>query len=238
MKTFKDLKVKIFADGANINDFKELSKLPYIKGFTTNPSLMRRAGITDYYSFIKEVLPVTEDKPVSFEVISDDFKEMERQALKLNEFGENVYVKIPIMNTKGKSSIPLIGDLIRRKVKLNITAILTLTQVRNLSAVLVSGVPTIVSVFAGRIADTGSNPIPVMRKSVKILKRFRDVELLWASPRELLNIFHAEEVGCDIITVLPSILKKLKYIAYDLNRFSLDTVKMFYDDAVSSGLSL
>lgn len=238
MKKVEDLKIKIFSDGAKLEDFKALGSLPYIKGFTTNPSLMRKAGVTDYEAFIKEVMPVVGDKPVSFEVIGDDFAEMKRQAMKLCKYGENIYVKIPIMNTKGESTVPLIGELAQNGVKINITAILTLKQVTELSKVLVDGVPSIVSVFAGRIADTGVDPLPVMRESREILKDNKGAELLWASPRELLNIFHAEEVGCHIITVLPEILKKLSFVGYDLHSFSLDTVKMFYNDATSSGLKL
>ncbi len=234
----KDLKIKIFSDGANIEDFKSLVSIPYIKGFTTNPSLMRKAGVTDYEKFIREVLPVVGNKPVSFEVISDDFAEMKKQALKLSGYGGNIYVKIPIMNTKGESSLPLVADLVREGIRLNITAILTVNQVKELSKVLIHKLPIIVSVFAGRIADTGIDPFPVMQKCLGILKGFKNVELLWASPRELLNIIQAEEAGCHIITILPVILKKLKYLGYDHHSFSLDTVKMFYDDAVSSGLLL
>lgn len=234
----EDLKVKIFADGAKIEDFKALGSLPYIKGFTTNPSLMRKAGVTDYEGFIKEVLPVVGDKPISFEVIGDDFDEMKRQAMKLCKFGENIYVKIPIMNTKGESTVPLVGELAQNGVKVNVTAIMTLVQVTDLSKVLVDRVPAVVSVFAGRIADTGIDPIPVMKQCREILNANKDAELLWASPRELLNIFHAEETGCDIITVLPEIIKKLSFVGYDLHNFSLDTVKMFFNDAVSSGLTL
>lgn len=238
MKKIEELRIKIFADGAKIDDFKALGSLPYIKGFTTNPTLMRKAGITDYEGFIKEVLPITGDKPVSFETIGDDFEEMKRQALKLSKFGPNVYVKIPIMNTKGQSSVPLIGELLKSGVKVNITAIMTMEQINELTTVLISGMPTVVSVFAGRIADTGVDPIPVMKEIKGKLKAFKDVELLWASPRELLNIYHAEEAGCEIITVIPDILKKLNFVGYDLHNFSLDTVKMFFNDAVSSGLSL
>jgi transaldolase len=238
MKKIQDLRIKIFADGAKIDDFKALGSLPYIKGFTTNPTLMKKAGITDYEGFIKEVLPIIGDKPVSFETIGDDFEEMKRQAVKLSKFGPNVYVKIPVMNTKGESSVPLVGELIKSGVKVNVTAVMTMEQINDLTKVLISGVPAVVSVFAGRIADTGVDPIPVMKEIKGILKGFKDVELLWASPRELLNIYHAEEAGCEIITVIPDILKKLDFVGYDLHNFSLDTVKMFFNDAVSSGLSL
>jgi len=238
MKRIEDLKIKIFCDGAKKEDFISLGKLPYIKGFTTNPTLMKKAGVTNYEKFVDEILPIVGDKPISLEVISDDFPEMKRQALKLSSLGENVYVKIPIMNTKAEPSIRLISELIKQGVQLNITAIMTLGQVQDLSEVLISGVPTVVSVFAGRIADTGVDPIVFMKKAHSVLKSKKGAELLWASPRELLNIFQAEETGCDIITVLPEILNKIRLVGYDLHKFSVDTVKMFYNDAVSSGLEL
>lgn len=238
MKRIEDLKIKIFCDGAQVSDFISLGKLNYIKGFTTNPSLMKKAGVNDYEKFVKEVLSVVGDKPISFEVISDNFMDMEEQALKLSAYGKNIYVKVPITNTKGDSAVELIGKIIRQKVKINITAVMTLDQIKELSRVLLSDVPTIVSVFAGRIADTGVDPVSFMKKAHSILRNFKKVELLWASPRELLNIFQAEEAGCNIITVLPDILKKIHLVGYDLDKFSLDTVKMFYDDAVASGLRL
>lgn len=238
MKRIEDLRVKIFSDGANIDDFKELGKLPYIKGFTSNPTLMKKAGITDYVSFIEEVLPIIEGKPISFEVIGDEFNEMKRQAKKLSSFSNNIYVKIPIMNTKGESSVPLISELVKSGVKVTVTAILDLRQVENVAKVLDTKTSAIVSVFAGRIADTGIEPVPIMKQAKEILKDLPNVELLWASPRELLNIFQADEVGCDIITVLPNILRKLRLVGYDLWEFSLDTVKMFYNDAILSGLKL
>lgn len=238
MTSIEDLRVKIFSDGADVDDFKRLSRLPYIKGFTTNPSLMRKAGVVDYESFIKEVLPIVDGKPISLEVISDEFEEMRRQALKLSGFGENVYVKIPITTTGGTPSTRLIDDLVHNGVKVNVTAILALEQVREVSGVLAGGEPVIVSVFAGRVADTGVDPVPFMKRAHKLLDGLPNAELLWASPRELLNIFHAEEAGCDIITVLPEILEKLKLVGYSLEEFSLDTVKMFYNDAVASELEL
>jgi len=238
MKRIEDLKIKIFCDGAKMEDFISMGRLPYIKGFTTNPSLMKKAGVTNYEKFVSEILPVVGNKPISLEVISDDFPEMKRQALKLSSFGKNIYVKIPIMNTKAESSISLISELVKEGVKLNITAVMTLEQVKDLSRVLISRVPTVVSIFAGRIADTGVDPIIFMKKARSILKSKKGTELLWASPRELLNIFQAEETGCDIITVLPEILKKIPLVGYGLHEFSLDTVKMFYNDAVSSGLEL
>jgi transaldolase len=238
MKKIEDLRIKIFCDGASSADFKELGKLPYIKGFTTNPSLMKKAGVTDYERFLKEIMPHTGGKPVSFEVIGDDFASMKDQALRLRTYGENVYVKIPITNTSSEPSQPLIAELLRAGVRLNITAITDLAQVEDLAGALVGVTPCIVSIFAGRIADTGIDPVPVMKKAKKALRRSPHVELLWASTRELLNIFQAEEAECDIITVLPDILKKLHLVGYDLKRCSLDTVKMFYNDGVSSGLKL
>lgn len=235
MKTIQDLRVKIFSDGAKIEDFKALSAQAFVKGFTTNPSLMNKAGVKDYAQFIEEVLPIVKEKPISFEVFSDDFKEMKRQALKLRGLGGNIYVKIPITNTKGESSLPLIKELTHGGMKINVTAILTLKQVEQVAAVLHAETPSVVSVFAGRIADTGIDPIPVMKQSKALLKSLLRAELLWASSRELLNIFHAEEAGSDIITVPPDLLKKISFIGYDLKQFSLDTVKMFYTDAVSSG---
>ncbi len=238
MKKIDGLRVKIFSDGANLDDFRRLCELPYIKGFTTNPSLMRKAGVVDYNKFIEEVLPIVNGKPISFEVISDEFDEMRRQAMKLSSFADNVYVKIPITNTRGESSIDLIDDLTHNKVKVNVTALLSLDQVEDVSKPLVGGEQAIVSVFAGRIADTGLDPIPIMKNAKGILTPLPNVELLWASPRELLNVFHAEEAGCDIITVLPEILDKIHLTGYDLREFSLDTVKMFYEDARKSGLAL
>ena len=236
--TIKDLKIKIFLDGAGIDDLRALGSLGYIRGFTTNPTLMRKSGIVDYEKFVREVLPLTKNKPVSFEVISDDFDQMRSQAIKLSKFGSNIYVKIPVMNTKGVPSLPLIDDLTRKGIKINVTAIMTLGQIADLAKVLTQKTPVILSVFAGRIADTGVDPVPIFKTARKILKNFKNIELLWASPRELLNIFQAEEVGCDIITVLPEILAKLHLIGCDLNDFSLETVKQFYNDAVSSGLAL
>lgn len=238
MPKIEELKIKIFSDGARIEDFRTFSNLPFVKGFTTNPSLMRSAGVVDYEGFISEVLPLINGKPISFEVISDDFNEMKRQAVKLSRFGDNIYVKIPIMNTKGVSSISLIADLIQKGIKINITAVMTLMQIKGLAEVFDKETPTIVSIFAGRIADTGIDPTIIVRQAREILKGFENIELLWASPRELLNIFQAEETGCHIITVLSELLKKIHLIDYDLHRFSLDTVKMFYNDAISSGFKI
>jgi transaldolase len=238
MRTIKDLKIKIFLDGAGIDDIKKMAGLGYIKGFTTNPTLMKKAGVTNYEKFLNEILPLAKEKPISFEVISDDFNEMRAQAIKLSKFGDNVYVKIPITNTKGVSSLPIINDLTQSAVKVNVTAMMNLRQVQDLIRIVNPKAPMILSVFAGRIADTGIDPVPVMKECHNLLKSFKNAELLWASPRELLNIFQAEDAGCDIITVPPEILAKLKMIGYDLNNYSIDTVKQFYNDAVSSGLAL
>lgn len=238
MKTLQDLKIKIFTDGAELADFRKFAQVPYIAGYTTNPTLMKKAGVKDYEKFVAEVMPLVGSKPVSFEVIADEFDEMKRQALKLTAIAANVYVKIPITNTKGQPSAPLVADLSHRGVKLNVTAILTLEDVERIAKALCGGAPAIVSVFAGRIADTGRDPMPIMRQAKAILKGMPGVELLWASPRELLNIFHAEEAGCEIITVQPNILDKVNLIGFDLASYSLDTVKMFYNDAAASGLSL
>ena len=233
-----DLKIKVFADGADLGGILELTMNPLIKGFTTNPTLMNKAGVTDYEKFAREVLGTIASFPISFEVVADDFAEMGRQARKLASWGENVYVKIPITNTNGESSADLIKELASEGLKLNVTAILSLGQVRTVEAALNVDVPAVVSVFAGRIADTGVDPIPLMTESKKILEVKPHAELLWASPREILNIVQADQVGCDIITVTHDLLKKLTGLGRDLEDLSLDTVKMFYNDATSSGLSL
>ena len=238
MDKLKDLKVKIFADGANKKDMLEMYSKEFIKGLTTNPSLMKKEGIKDYKNFCVDILKSIKDKPISFEVFSDDFIEMERQALIISSWGENVYVKIPITNTKKETCYKTIEKLSKHKVKLNITAIMTLQQVEEVASVLVPSVPSYVSVFAGRIADTAVDPLPLMTKTVSILKALPDCELIWASPRELLNIFQADSIGCHIITVTNDILKKLPLINRDLNEFSLDTVKMFYNDAIDAGYKL
>lgn len=238
MRALKELKIKIFLDGAGIEDIKKMAGFDYIKGFTTNPTLMKKAGVLDYQKFVRDLLPLTRGKPVSFEVISDDFSEMRAQAIKLSKFGENVYVKIPITNTKGEPSLSLIGDLTQSGVKVNVTAMMNAGQVSDLINAATPKAPMVVSVFAGRVADTGIDPVPVMRECRNLLRDIKNIELLWASPRELLNIFQAEDAGCDIITVMPEILTKARLIGYDLNSYSLDTVKQFYNDAVSSGLSL
>ena len=238
MKKVEDLKVQIFADGADKAGMLEMYAKPYIKGLTTNPTLMKKAGITDYRAFCKDILTHIKDKPLSFEVFSDDFTEMERQAMEIASWGDNVYVKIPVTNTKQETCYALVKKLGQQKVKMNVTAIMALTQVRDVVAALNPNVPSYVSVFAGRIADTGRDPVPMMAAAVEMLKVAPAAELIWASPRELLNIFQADQVGCQVITVTNDILKKLSLVGYDLDTYSLDTVKMFYNDAVSAGFSL
>tara|TARA_B100001750_G_scaffold227874_1_gene221882 strand:- start:1213 stop:1908 length:696 start_codon:yes stop_codon:yes gene_type:complete len=230
--------IKLFADGADKQGILEMYKNPSIDGFTTNPTLMRKAGITDYVTFAKEILDEITDKPVSFEVFADEYKEMEQQALKISKWGENVYVKIPVMNTKMMPSYELIRDLSLKGVKINITAIMTLEQVRMVSESVIGGPSCFVSVFAGRIADTGVDPVPLMRQALKILKIAPNAELLWASPREVLNVYQAESIGCPIITATNDILKKLNLKAKDLTEFSQETVQMFYQDAQASGFKL
>ncbi len=238
MVGIQDLKIKIFVDGADKTGMLEMCAKPFIKGLTTNPTLMSKAGVTDYRAFAKDILSVIKDKPISFEVFSDDFKNMERQALEIASWGSNVYVKIPITNTKRESCYNLVKKLVAQKVKLNITAIMTLTQVRDVVGILDPHVPVYVSVFAGRIADTGRDPVPLMAAAVKILKAAPSAELIWASPRELFNIFQAESIGCHVISVTNDILKKLSLVGYDLNEYSLDTVKMFHKDALTAKYKL
>lgn len=228
-------KVKLFADGANINEIMSVYGQGLVSGFTTNPTLMRKAGIRDYEEFARELLKSISDLPISFEVFSDDFPSMEREARKISAWGDNVYVKIPITNTKGESSSELVKKLSEGGIKLNVTAILTTGQVRNIAKTLFPDTPSIVSVFAGRIADTGRDPVPIMEESLKILKQLPKAELLWASSRELLNIIQADRAGCHIITVTNDILKKITMIDKDLEELSLDTVRMFYSDAMAAG---
>ncbi|HEX2836209.1 MAG TPA: transaldolase [Thermoanaerobaculia bacterium] len=233
-----NLNIAIYADGADVRDMVAARDAGLVKGFTTNPTLMRKVGITDYQAFAKEALAATGGMPISFEVFADDFDDMERQAKLIATWGDAVFVKIPITNTKGESSIPLIRRLSAAGVKLNVTAILTLQQVREVVDALDPNVPAIVSVFAGRIADTGRDPVPLMKEAAEICAAKPKAELLWASPRELLNIFQAEEVGCRIITVTSDILKKLAMVGKSLDELSLDTVKMFYNDASAAGFKL
>jgi transaldolase len=238
MKKVEDLKVKIFADGADKTAMLEMYQKPFIKGLTTNPTLMNKAGIRDYRAFCKDILLSIKDKPLSFEVFSDDFKEMERQALEIASWADNVYVKIPITNTKSETCYPLVKKLAKEKVKLNVTALMTLDQVSHVVESLDASVPSYISIFAGRVADTGRDPLPMMSDALNRMKVNPLSELIWASPRELLNIFQADDIGCHVITVTNDILKKLSLVGYDLNKYSLDTVKMFYNDAVVAGFKL
>ncbi|MFB3892144.1 MAG: transaldolase [Phycisphaerae bacterium] len=238
MPTLSELKIKIFADGADKAGMLEMYKNPLIKGFTTNPTLMRKAGVSDYEAFARDILGVINDRPISFEVFSDEFDQMRRQALKIAAWGPNVYVKIPITNTRGQPSIPLVKDLSHAGVKLNVTAILPVQQVRDAAEALAGGAPSVVSVFAGRIADAGVDPVPLMAEAKRYTRPHKTIELLWASPRELLNILQADAVGCDIITVTNDILKKLPTVGKDLAQFSLDTVKLFHEDATKAGYTL
>jgi transaldolase len=238
MKKIEDLSVKIFADGADKAGMLEMYAKPFVKGLTTNPTLMRKAGITDYKAFSLDILKAIPDRPISLEVFSDEFADMERQALEIASWSENVYVKIPVMNTRRLTSYKLIERLAARKVKLNVTALMTLTQVRDVVASLDPDVPSYVSVFAGRVADTGRDPLAMMAAAVELLKIAPASELIWASPRELLNIFHADSIGCQIITVTNDILKKLPLAGKNLEEYSLETVKMFADDAIAAGYAL
>ena len=238
MKTLDQLKVKIFADGADADGILELYRSPHIAGFTTNPTLMRKSGISDYEKFSRQVLEYISDRPISFEVFSDEFDEMERQARKISSWGKNVYVKIPVTNTRHESSVDLVRCLACEGIQLNVTALMTLEQVNIISKALENHAPSYISVFAGRIADTGRDPIPLMKEAVEIMSQYATQELIWASPRELLNIFHADEIGCHIITVTHDLLKKLSLVGKDLDEFSLDTVKMFYSDAQRAGFKL
>jgi transaldolase len=238
MKRIADLRVKLFADGADRAEMLRLYANPLISGFTTNPTLMRKAGVGDYEGFAREVLAAIPDRPVSFEVFSDEFPEMERQAHKIAGWGGQVYVKIPITNTRGEASLPLIRRLARAGIRLNATALLTLKQVCEVSAALRECPSGFVSVFAGRIADTGCDPVPIIAEAVRVLQPYPQLQLIWASPRELLNVFQADEVGCHVITATGDILKKLSLVGKDLTAYSVETVKMFHDDAGSAGYSL
>jgi transaldolase len=235
--TINNLKIKIFADGADAPEMLEMYSKPFIKGLTTNPTLMRKAGISNYRAFAREILAQIRDKPLSFEVVCDEFAEMERQALEIAGWADNVYVKIPITNTRGEASYALIRRLASRGVKLNVTAIMTLAQVRDAVSALSPGVASFISVLAGRIADTGVDPVPLMAAAVQVLKTCPKAELIWASPREVLNIFHADSIGCHVVTATHDILRKLPLVGYNLDEYSLDTVRMFYRDAVAAGFS-
>lgn len=238
MTVVADLKVKLFADGADKAGMFEMYRNPLIKGFTTNPTLMRKAGVSDYRAFAQEILDGIPDRPISFEVFSDDFDEMERQALEIASWGREVYVKIPVTDTKREPAYPLIRNLSKAGVKVNVTALMTLDQVRQVADCVAGGPPCCISVFAGRVADTGRDPGPLMAAAVEILRPVPNAELIWASPRELLNVFQADAVGCHIITATNDILGKLALVGKDLNDYSLDTVKMFYNDAQQAGYKL
>jgi transaldolase len=238
MKRVEELRVKLFADGAEKSGMLEMYAKPYIRGFTTNPTLMHKAGLTDYRGFARSIVEAIPDRPISFEVFSDEFDEMERQAREIATWGENVYVKIPVTNTRREPAYELVRRLSSDGVKLNVTAILTNDQVRAVTEAVKDGAPSCVSVFAGRIADTGRDPVPIMRECVGILSAAPRAELIWASPRELLNIFQADEIGCHIITVTNDILKKLSLVGKDLADYSLDTVKMFFEDGRKAGFTL
>jgi|SRR6186713_2925559 len=238
MKSIEDLKVKMFADGADLAGMLEMLEKPYIKGFTTNPTLMRKANVSDYRGFARTILASIVDRPISFEVFADDFGEMDRQAREIAAWGSNVYVKIPITNTRREPSYELVRRLSRDGVQLNVTACMTLAQVRSTVDALVGGAPACISVFAGRIADTGRDPLPLMVECLDVMRSRSDLELIWASPRELLNVFQADDIGCHIITVTNDVLKKLALVGKDLDDYSLETVKMFFDDGHAAGFSL
>ena len=238
MTDFSALGTKIFADGADLDGLLALAAEPYIRGFTTNPTLMRKAGVVDYERFAREVLEQITDRPISFEVFSDDVAEMRAQALEIASWGSNVYVKIPVTNTRGEWTDGLVRELTGEGVQLNVTALMTVDQVDRVANALAGGAPSNISVFAGRVADTGRDPVPLMREALAAASQAESAELIWASPRELLNIFQAADIGCHIITVTHDILGKLGQVGKDLDEFSLDTVKMFYSDAQAAGFSI
>jgi transaldolase len=238
MTALQDITIKIFADGADQAGILSWYRNPLIRGFTTNPTLMHAAGLRDYEVFARQVIELVPDRPISFEVFSDDFDDMERQALKISAWGEHVYVKIPVTNCKGESSVPLLRQLSGIGIKVNVTAVMTLGQVTAISQALTDSNSAYVSVFAGRIADTGRDPIPVMRQALELLSAYPQLELIWASPREILNLFQANDIGCHIITMTHDLLRKLTYVGRDLQQFSLETVQMFFDDAAKAGFTL
>lgn len=238
MKAIEDLRIKLFADGADRAGMLEMYAKPFIKGFTTNPTLMYKAGLTDYRGFARSILAAIPDRPISFEVFSDEFSEMERQAREISSWGRNVYVKIPITNTRREPALELVRRLSHAGVQLNVTALMTEQQVRAVVETVAGGAPAYISVFAGRIADTGCDPVPLMAKYLEIMRGAPDAELIWASPRELLNIFQADEIGCHVITATNDIIKKLSLVGKDLADFSLDTVQMFYADGKRAGFTL
>jgi transaldolase len=234
MNAVSNLQVKLFADGADLASMKGLAANPAIRGFTTNPTLMRKAGVVDYKAFALQALQAVDGKPISFEVFADEFGKMEKQAHEIASWGKNIYVKIPVTNTKGEFSGPIVERLSQAGVQINVTAMMTIEQVRRVTERLAADTPAVISVFAGRIADTGRDPVPIMAEAVKVMKVKPKIELIWASPRELLNIFQADSVGCHIITATGDILKKLSLVGKDLDRYSLETVDMFYRDAMAA----
>ena len=234
----KKFKIKIFADGANLEGILKLNRKSFVKGFTTNPSLMRKSGIKDYKKFAKEILKKVKNKPISFEVISDDILEMERQAYEIASWGKNINVKVPFVNSKGKSTVKLISKLLKDEISCNVTAIFKAKDIKNILDENPGNTPLILSVFAGRIANTGEDPTKLIKDSVNLSKKFKNVEILWASTRELLNIFQAEKLGCHIITVPNTIISKLNYVGYNHSRLQIDTVKQFYKDAISSNFKI
>ena len=238
MSSISQLRVKLFADGADLKVIETMAANPLIRGFTTNPTLMRKASVTDYVALAREALRVVAGRPISFEVFSDDFAEMERQALEIVSWGPNIFVKIPVTNTRGDSAAPLVSRLALAGVQLNITAILTEAQVAEMAAVLSPQVASFVSVFAGRIADTGVDPVPVIARSVQLLRGLTRAEVIWASPRELLNVFQADAVGCHVITATADVLNKLTLVGKDLGVYSLETVEMFRKDAMAAGYTI
>jgi len=238
MKNMAELKVQIFADGADRAGMLELYANPLIQGFTTNPTLMRKAGITDYARFAHEILQAIPDRPISFEVFADEFVEMKKQALAIASWGKNVFVKIPVTNTRRETSYALLRELASTGVQLNVTALMTLDQVRDVSAAIGGASSACISVFAGRVADTGRDPVPLMAAAVELMRPYPNQQLIWASPRELLNIFQADAVGCHIITVTHDVLRKLSLVNKDLHTYSLDTVQMFYNDAQAAGYTI
>jgi transaldolase len=238
MKPIHELKVKIFADGADRGGMLQMYANPLIQGFTTNPTLMRKAGISNYEAFARDIVAAIPDRPISLEVFADDFPEMERQALKISAWGSNIYTKVPVTNTRRESSVPVIRCLAMKGVKLNVTALMTVAQVSEVAEALENGPPACISVFAGRVADTGRDPVPVMAQAVEVLTQYPNIELIWASPRELLNIFQADTIGCHIITATHDILQKLPLVGKDLDQYSLETVEMFHRDAQKAAFAL
>ena len=238
MKSVSELRVQVFADGADRASMLELYRQPYIKGFTTNPTLMRKAGVTDYERFALEILQLIPDRPISFEVFANDAIEMERQARKIARWASNVYVKIPVTNTRREPMYDLIRRLSADGIQVNATAVLALDQVQHIAQALKGGAPSYISVFAGRIADTGRDPVPIMKTALELMAPEPNSQLVWASPRELLNIIQADEIGCHIITVTSDVLKKVSLIGKDLHDFSLETVQMFHDDAARASYTL